>query len=63
MNLKNKVLLNFEDVLNTYRSKEHGKKALSKYPNWFPLIASSRLAGVVADLMGDGHLQDSLNGD
>lgn len=60
MNLKNKVLLNFEDVLNTYKSKEHGKKALSMYSDWFPITASSRLAGIVADLMGDGHLQDSL---
>lgn len=57
--LKNdKTLLNFEDVLNTYKSKEHGKRALSKYIHWFPLKASVRLAGIVADLIGDGHLQD-----
>jgi hypothetical protein len=53
----NKILLTKNDVLNTYRSREHGEKALSKYTNWFPLIASSELAGIVADLMGDGHLQ------
>ena len=52
------ALLNFEDVLNTYKSKEAGVKALSKYSYWFPLRASPNLAGIVADLMGDGHLQD-----
>ena len=46
------------DVLDSYKSKEHGKKALSKYEGWFPIKASPELAGIVADLMGDGHLQD-----
>lgn len=59
MNSKNKkVILNISDVLNIYKSKKHGINALSKYNNWFPIKASSRLAGIVADLMGDGHLQD-----
>ena len=56
--MKFEILLNFEDVINTYKSKEHGLKALSKYAYWFPLKTSSELAGIVADLMGDGHLQD-----
>ncbi len=60
MNLKNnKILLKYEDVLNTYKSKEHGKKALLPYLDWFPIKASRELAGVIADLMGDGHLQGS----
>ncbi|MBN2421991.1 hypothetical protein JXB41_02085 [Candidatus Woesearchaeota archaeon] len=46
-----------QDVLNTYKSKFHGIKALSKYKEWFPLKASPELAGIVADLIGDGHLQ------
>jgi len=53
------TLLNFEDVLDTYKSKEAGIIALSKYIDWFPLKATPNLAGITADLMGDGHLQDS----
>lgn len=53
------TLLNFEDVLNTYKSKQHGIKALSIYSYWFPILASPNLAGIIADLMGDGHLQNS----
>lgn len=57
MNSKDKVLLNFEDVLNTYKSQPSGQLALVKYKHWFPIIKSPELAGIVADLMGDGHLQ------
>ncbi len=39
--MNNPILLNFEDVLNTYKSKKHGIKALSKYVRWFPIMASS----------------------
>ena len=57
-NSKNKNnLLYVNDVLGTYKSKPHGIKALSKYKNWFPIKASPALAGICADLMGDGHLQ------
>ena len=47
----------YNQVLNTYNSKEAGIKALSNYSSWFPVSLSPRLAGIVADLMGDGHLQ------
>lgn len=58
-NSKNKkIILTHEEVLNTYKSRYHGIKALSPYTNWFPLKSSAELAGIVADLMGDGHLQD-----
>ncbi|MBS3107158.1 hypothetical protein J4419_05880 [Candidatus Woesearchaeota archaeon] len=50
-------LISLGDVLETYRSKEAGLKALSPYAHWFPLFSSPKLAGVIADLMGDGHLQ------
>ena len=56
----NSLLLQFEDVLGTYNSKKHGMKALSKYHYWFPLRASPALAGIVADLMGDGHVQGGI---
>ena len=54
---KASVLLDFDDILATYKSKEHGIKALSQYKSWFPLKASPELAGITADLIGDGHLQ------
>lgn len=52
-----KQLLTKEDLLTTYKSEYHGKIALSNYEDWFPILASKELAGIVADLMGDGHLQ------
>ncbi len=52
------ILLELEDVLNTYKSKYHGEKALIRYKPWFPLRKSITLSGIVGDLMGDGHLQD-----
>ncbi len=55
--ISNQVLLDYEDILNTYKSREHGIKALSKYVHWFPIKASPELAGIIGDLMGDGHLQ------
>lgn len=57
MYFNNKILLTFEDVLNTYKSRAHGLRALVKYKVWFPIKASPELAGLIADLMGDGHLQ------
>jgi len=56
-NQRKQVLLKFSDVVNSYTSKIHGTKVLQKYKNWFPIKASPRLAGIVADLMGDDHLQ------
>jgi len=52
-----KILVNYEDLLNTYKSKPAGLLASQKYQDWFPIKKSSVLAGIIADLMGDGHLQ------
>lgn len=49
--------ITFDDVLKTYKSREAGIKALSKHKHWFPIKLSPRIAGIVADLTGDGHLQ------
>ena len=57
-----RILLNFNDLIKTYKSEEHGLKALSKYSFWFPIRASVPLAGIVGDLIGDGHLQDLPKG-
>ncbi|MBT3304013.1 hypothetical protein HN592_01715 [Candidatus Woesearchaeota archaeon] len=55
--MNKKPLLVFDDVLRTYKSEYHGRKAFESYMSWFPLIVSPCLAGIVADLMCDGHLQ------
>ena len=49
--------ITYENVLGTYRSRQAGIKALSKHESWFPLKLCPRVAGIVADLMADGHLQ------
>ena len=56
---KNEILIEYDDVLDSYKSKHHGNLALSKYSHWFPVKSNPSLAGIVADLMGDGHLQGS----
>ena len=53
-----KPLVTSNDILNTYRSECHGKKAIEKYKFWFPIKSSKILSGIIADLMFDGHLQD-----
>ena len=58
----NNILVEVEDVLQTYKSREAGIKALSNYLHWFPVRSSPQLAGIVADLIGDGHLQDLPKG-
>ena len=49
--------LTYEKILGTYSSKEVGNLHLQKYAYWFPLGLCPNIAGIVADLMGDGHLQ------
>lgn len=51
------ILLTKRDVLKTYKSKVAGLKVLEKYDSWFPVYLSPELAGVIGDIMGDGHLQ------
>ena len=52
-----KPLVTREDFLNTYRQKKSGEKAIAIYHHLFPLYPSHLLAGLVADLLTDGHLQ------
>lgn len=56
-NIQRQTILDVNDVLRTYNYREAGKRALSKHVDWFPVRASLSLAGIVADLMGDGNLQ------
>ena len=50
-------IVTVKDVLNIYKSKIHGIDALKSHMNWFPVFSTPVLAGIVADLMCDGHLQ------
>ena len=52
-----KPLLKAGDLFKLYKSKFYGLKAINNHSEWFPIFASPQLAGIVADLMGDGHLQ------
>ena len=51
------ILVNKTNFVNSYEIKECGFKAYEKYRCWFPVKPSERLAGIIADLMGDGHIQ------
>jgi hypothetical protein len=51
------IIVTLDDVLKTYKSKKAGEKALKPYMRWFPLRPTPELAGIVADLICDGHLQ------
>ncbi len=52
-----RVLVDKNDVLSLYKIRSGGNFVLKNYSKWFPVKASSDLAGIVADLMGDGSLQ------
>ncbi len=56
-----KNLINLQKVIGLYKSEVHAKKALEQYHNRFPIKSSITLAGTIADLMGDGHLQGEPN--
>lgn len=51
------VLITIEDVMKLFKSKFHATNSINSHSDWFPVHSSSQLAGIVADLMCDGHLQ------
>lgn len=46
-----------KEVISTYKAPKYAVRPLSKYHHWFPVVRSPKLAGIVGDLMGDGHMQ------
>jgi len=46
-----------EDILKIYKSENAGRKALEKYSHLFPIRPSERIAGIIGDIFGDGHMQ------
>lgn len=52
-----RVILRYKEFLETYKTRSYRIKHLEKYKDLFPIKANKTLAGIVADLIGDGHLQ------
>ncbi len=51
------IILSYRKFLSSYKTRGHRLNHLSNYRYLFPIKASPELAGIVADLMGDGNLQ------
>jgi hypothetical protein len=50
-------ILRYKDFLKTYKTRSHRIKHLENYKWMFPITSSPMLAGIVADIICDGHLQ------
>lgn len=50
-------ILIYSDFLNTYKTRGYRINHLKKYEKLFPIKSNPLLAGIVADLICDGHLQ------
>lgn len=50
-------IVDSKDMFTVYKTKIYADRALKNYQKWFPVKSSAALAGIIADLMGDGHLQ------
>ena len=50
-------LLNVSDVLKLYKDEAKALRVIEKNGAFFPVLKTPMLAGLVADLMADGHLQ------
>ena len=63
------ILVEKEQFLSTYKNETLGLRTFNKYRSWFPVRSSAALAGIVADITSDGHLQytsprcDYISGD
>lgn len=50
-------ILSYRDFLKTYKTRGYRIKHLEFYKNLFPIMANKTLAGIIGDLICDGHLQ------
>ena len=55
-----RVVVSGADYLSTFKNYKLGLLSLKKYDKLFPVYGSSALAGIVADITGDGHLGRGL---
>ena len=51
------LIVRYRDLLETYKTRGYRIRHLKDYKYLFPIKSSPLLAGIVADLMADGHLQ------
>jgi len=51
------IILRYKNFLNTYKTRSHRINHLKYYRDLFPIKANITLAGIIADLIGDGNLQ------
>ncbi len=51
------VIIRYKELLNTYKTRGHRIRHLERYKKLFPIKSSPLLAGIVGDLICDGHLQ------
>lgn len=54
------IILNKKQYLSTFKNLKSGLNSLERYRSLFPVRPSSSLAGIVADLTGDGHISQGL---
>lgn len=55
-----RILLSKEEARMFYKSESQAEKQINLRENWFPVLTSPELSGIVSDLMCDGHLQYGL---
>lgn len=53
------TILRYREFLKTYKTRSYRIKHLQKYKSLFPIKANPILAGIIADLIGDGNLQEN----
>ncbi len=51
------VILRYKDLLKTYKTRGHRINHLKDYEYIFPIKSNKILAGIIGDLICDGHLQ------
>lgn len=51
------VILRYSQFLKTYKTRGYRLNHLKSYKKLFPIKSNPKLAGIVADLIGDGNLQ------
>lgn len=59
MNDKMVILFRKANAIEMFKIRRNGILVTDLYKNWFPVISSEKLAGIIADLICDGSLQGS----
>lgn len=51
------IILRYNNFLETYKTRGYRLKNLEKFRYLFPIKTDAKIAGIIADIIGDGHLQ------